>query len=127
MEGEFPAPDDWTVIIALRGERELLPVPERFAMGTEQFQAAVNAVEQGDLLLALTLNGRAVATALADGPGRRLANDMMVWGGRAAGISGSGPAIICFIPSNNPTTTRRIKTTLEQRGIESMETRVWSG
>ena len=77
------------VIIAMRGERELLPVPERFALVTEQFQAAVSAIEQGDILLALTLNGRAVATALADGPGRRLGNDMMVWGGRAAGITGS--------------------------------------
>ena len=127
LEGEFPNPDDWTVIMALRGERELLPVPERFAMVTEQFQAAVNAVEQGDLLLALTLNGRAVATALADGPGRRLANDMMVWGGRAAGISGSGPAIICFVPAINPTSTHRIMKTLEQRGFKSIETTVWSG
>ncbi|PXF21877.1 MAG: hypothetical protein CXX71_04165 [Methanobacteriota archaeon] len=115
------------MIIALRGDRELLPVPERFALASEQFQAAVNAIEQGDLLLAMTLNGRAVATALADGPGRRLANDMMVWGARAAGISGSGPAIVSFIPSINPTTVRRIEVTFEQRGIEFIETRVWSG
>jgi len=127
LEGEFPVPDEWVVIIALRGDRELLPVPERFALGSEQFQAAVNAIEQGDLLLAMTLNGRAVATALADGPGRRLANDMMVWGARAAGISGSGPAIVSFIPSINPTTVRRIEVTFEQRGIEFIETRVWSG
>lgn len=126
LEGEFPQAEDWVVIIAMRGERELLPVPERFALVTEQFQAAVSAIEQGDILLALTLNGRAVATALADGPGRRLGNDMMVWGGRAAGITGSGPAIISFIHSINPTTVTRIKTTLEQRGIEYIETRVWS-
>ncbi len=126
LEGEFTEAEDWVVIIAMRGDRELLPVPERFALVTEQFQAAVNAIEQGDILLALTLNGRAVATALADGPGRRLGNDMMVWGGRAAGITGSGPAIICFIHSINPTTVTRIKTTLEQRGVEYIETRVWS-
>ena len=126
LEGEFTEAEDWVVIIAMRGDRELLPVPERFALVTEQFQGAVNAIEQGDILLALTLNGRAVATALADGPGRRLGNDMMVWGGRAAGITGSGPAIICFIHSINPTTVTRIKTTLEQRGVEYIETRVWS-
>jgi homoserine kinase len=52
---------------------------------------------------------------------------MMVWGGRAAGISGSGPAIICFVPAINPTSTHRIMKTLEQRGFKSIETTVWSG
>ena len=127
MEGSFLNPEDWVVLIVLRGERELFPDPGRFANTGPQFQKAITAIEQENLLVALTENGRAVANALGDSAGRRLANDLMVWGARAAGITGSGSAVAAFLPSHNDSTKRRIESLIEQRGFKMIETVVWSG
>jgi shikimate kinase len=110
----------------LRGPRELLPDPGRFANTGPQFQKAITAIEQESLLVALTENGRAVANALGDSAGRRVANDLMVWGARAAGITGSGSAVVAFLPSHNDSTKRRIQSFVEQRGFTMIETVVWS-
>lgn len=126
LEGDFPEPEEWKVLIFLRGERELIPSPERFAQMAPQFEKGIVAMEQGALLVALTENGRAVANALGDAQGRRMANDVLVWGARGAGVSGSGPAIVALIPSNNESTVRRIEQLAEQRGYETIVTDVWA-
>ncbi len=126
MEGDFPEPDDWKVLLVLRGERELLPDAQRFAQVAPQFERAIVAMEQGALLVALTENGRATSNALGDGKGRRLANDLLVWGARAAGISGSGPAIAALVPSYNESVLRRIEQLAEQRGHETIVTDLWT-
>lgn len=125
MQGQFPDPESWIVLIVLRGPRELLPDPGRFANTGPQFQKAITAIEQESLLVALTENGRAVANALGDSAGRRVANDLMVWGARAAGITGSGSAVVAFLPSHNDSTKRRIQSFVEQRGFTMIETSVW--
>lgn len=125
LEGEFVDPDDWKVLIIPRGERELLPEPERFSQMAAQFEKAIGAMEQGSLLVALTENGRATANALGDAKGRRLANDLLVWGARGAGITGSGPAIAAVIPVHSEITLRRIVQLTEQRGHKTIVTDFW--
>ena len=125
LEGEFVDPDDWKVLIIPRGERELLPDPERFSQMAAQFEKAIGAMEQGSLLVALTENGRATANALGDAKGRRLANDLLVWGARGAGITGSGPAIAAVIPVHSEITLRRIVQLTEQRGHKTIVTDFW--
>ncbi len=126
MEGDFPKPEDWKVLIVLRGERELLPDAQRFAQVAPQFEKAIVAMEQGAFTVALTENGRATSNALGDGKGRRLANDLLVWGARSAGISGSGPAIAALVPSFNESVLRRIEQLAEQRGHETIVTDLWT-
>ncbi|MDP6741965.1 MAG: hypothetical protein QF807_04945 [Candidatus Thalassarchaeaceae archaeon] len=126
MEGEFPSPDDWKVLIVMRGNRELLPDAQRFAQVAPQFEKAIVAMEQGALGVALTENGRATSNALGDGRGRRLANDLLVWGARSAGISGSGPAIAALVPSFNESVLRRIEQLAEQRGHDTIVTDLWT-
>lgn len=125
MEGELPDPEEWRVLIISRGERELMPDAERFARAAPQFAKATTAMEQGALLVALTENGRAVANALGDAPGRRIANDLLVWGARAAGISGSGPGIAAVVSASNEMTLRRIQQLAEARGLAVTVTDFW--
>jgi shikimate kinase len=125
LEGEFQDPEDWKVLIIPRGERELLPDPEKFAEMAPQFEKAILAMEQGALLVALTENGRAASNALGDGKARRLANDLLVWGARAAGVTGSGPAIVALVPMHSEVTLRRIVQLAEQRGHTTIVTDVW--
>ena len=125
MEGDLPNPDEWSILIILRGERDLLPDGPRFAQASPQFSKAIAAMEQGALLVALTENGRAVSTALGDGPGRRVASDLLVWGARAAGISGSGPAIVAVVSNSNEITLRRIRQLAEARGLEVIQADFW--
>ena len=126
LQDIFPKPEEWKVLIVPRGDRELLPDPQRFAQMSPQFEKAISAIEQGGVLVSLTENGRATANALGDGQGRRLANDLLVWGARAAGITGSGPAIAAFVPAYNESTLRRIIQLCEQRGHETLVTDIWS-
>tara|TARA_B110000014_G_scaffold161229_1_gene113603 strand:+ start:1983 stop:2837 length:855 start_codon:yes stop_codon:yes gene_type:complete len=125
LEGVFVEPEDWKILIIPRGERELLPNPDRFSQMAPQFEKAIAAMEQGSILVALTENGRASANALGDAQGRRLANDLLVWGARAAGISGSGPAIAAVIPVHSEVTLRRIVQLAEQRGYTTVVTDIW--
>ena len=104
-----PESSDWTVLIISR-DKEKQPVTlEDFQPFFNDFQQALSAIQEGDLLNSITWNGRAVSGVLQDGEGRRMANDAFVNGARAAGISGSGPAVIIIIPSITPQTTKRIK------------------
>jgi shikimate kinase len=48
-----------------------------------------------------------------------------VWGARAAGITGSGPAIAAVIPVQSEVTLRRILQLAEQRGYKTIVTDVW--
>lgn len=125
LEGIFVEPEDWKILIIPRDERELLPNPDRFSQMAPQFEKAIAAMEQGSLLVALTENGRASANALGDAQGRRLANDLLVWGARGAGISGSGPAIAAVIPVHSELTLRRIVQLAEQRGYKTVVTDIW--
>ena len=109
IQGRGPESSDWTVLIISR-DKEKQPVTlEDFQPFFNDFQQALSAIQEGDLLNSITWNGRAVSGVLEDGEGRRMANDAFVNGARAAGISGSGPAVIIIIPSITPQTTKRIK------------------
>ena len=109
LESPGPPSDDWAVILVCRGDREKRPELEDFTLHQQAFVQALNALQEGNDLVALTWNGRGVIGALNDPVGRRLTNDAFVNGGRAAGISGSGPAIVIFASSVSRPTIERIK------------------
>ena len=98
MEGEGLNPDDWRVLILVGPEREQHPPVEAFTPHASHFQHALSALQEGRPLVALTQNGRGVVAATQDHQGRQLANHAFVNGGRAAGITGSGPAIVIVVP-----------------------------
>ena len=76
-------------------------------------------------MVALTWNGRGVIGALNDPIGRRLSNDAFVNGARAAGISGSGPAIAIFIAAISKQSIQRIlKWYSKYDDVELIETKV---
>ena len=57
--------------------------------------------------------------------GRRISNDAFVNGARAAGITGSGPAIVVVVPSISKPTIDRLKNWYETRyeGLKILETK----
>ncbi len=124
LEGEWPGPEEWAVFVVERGERTAQINPESFARSQMNFQKALGAIQQGALDNALTENGRGVAFATADQAGRKICNDLLVWGARCAGISGSGPAIVFMIPSVNEAAIDRILDTLGSRGLSVFETAI---
>ncbi len=125
LQGEMEG--DWTVLVIDRGPRELQPDPERFQMAAPQFQNAISSIEQGDLINTIINNGRAVSTALGDQAGRKLCNDLGILGCRGSSIGGSGPVILSLIPTEQESTIRRVKQTLEPRGMVVTETGIWKG
>jgi shikimate kinase len=125
LESEGPSSDDWTVILVCRGDREKRPELEDFTSHQQAFAQALNALQEGKELVALTWNGRGVVGALNDPIGRRLTNDAFVNGGRAAGISGSGPAIVIFASAVSRPTIERIKKWYSKYdSMEVIETKV---
>ncbi len=125
LESSGPNSDDWRVFIVSRGEREQRPDPESFAYHQQAFAQALTALQEGNDLVALTWNGRGVIGALNDPRGRRLTNDAFVNGARAAGVSGSGSAIVIFAPAvSKPTCDRIIKWYDRFEDIEIIETSV---
>ena len=108
MEASGPVSEDWRVFIVLRGEREQRPELDSFSFHRQAFSQAVSALQEGQELVALTWNGRGVIGAVNDGRGRILTNDAFVNGARAAGISGSGSAIVIFAPSISEPICNRI-------------------
>ena len=84
----------------------------------QQFIQALNAIQDGNELVALTLNGRGVIGATKDHKARILANDALVNGARAAGVSGSGTAIVIVIPIQLEGVIKRIKSWYEQKHPE---------
>ncbi len=125
MQGEMEG--DWTVLVIDRGPREIQPNPERFQLAGGEFQKAISTIEQGDIMNTIINNGRAVSSALGDQVGRKLCNDLGILGCRASAIGGSGPAIVTIIPTEQESTIRRVKQTLEPRGWIITETGIWKG
>ncbi len=124
LEGEWPGAEEWAVFVVERGERTAQIDPQNFARSQMNFQKALGAIQQGALDNAMTENGRGVAFATADQAGRKICNDLLVWGARCAGISGSGPAIVFMIPSVNEKAIDRILDTLGSRGLSVFETAI---
>ena len=114
MSGPGPNPDDWIVLIAARDERKSRPELENFAPLFQEFEKALIALQQGEILNCLTINGRAVCSVTNDLQGRRIANDAFINGARASGVSGSGPAVVIIIPSLVRSSAERIKSALSR-------------
>ena len=109
LESPGPNSEDWNVLLVCRGDRERRPEIEDFSFHQQAFVQALNALQEGNDLVALTWNGRGVVGAVNDPVGRKLTNDAFVNGARAAGISGSGPAIAIFSPAVNDQALIRLK------------------
>ncbi len=125
LESPGPPAEDWEVILVCRGDRDNRPTLEDFTFHQQAFAQALNALQEGNDLVALTWNGRGVVGALNDQTGRKLANDAFVNGARAAGISGSGPAIAIFVPAISKQSIQRIlKWYSKFDGVELIETKV---
>lgn len=124
LEGEVPGGGDWDVAIVLRGERQHRPNLEQFVPHATAFQHALTALQEGNLLMALTWNGRGVAAALGDVDGRKLANDAFMNTARAAGITGSGPAVAILVPKIQVQAMKRIERWITSRykGSELLKT-----
>ena len=84
------------------------PALEDFTFHQQAFSQALTALQEGKDLVALTWNGRGVVGALNDPEGRRMSNDAFVNGARAAGMSGSGPAIAIFVPAISKPSIERL-------------------
>lgn len=123
-EGPGPNADDFAVLINPRAERPTRPVPDDFTFHQQAFVQALDAIQAGNELVALTWNGRAMAGVLNDTEGRRLANDGFVNGARAAGISGSGPAVVYVVPTvTKPSIDRILKQhNAKNKDIEMIQT-----
>ncbi len=109
LEGDGPGRDEWKVLVVSRGPREARPSLEDFLPHQQHFIQALNAIQEGNELVALTLNGRGVIGATKDNRARILTNDALVNGARAAGPSGSGTAIVIVIPIQLEGVLNRIK------------------
>ena len=118
LEGEGPAKEDWTVLLISRGPRETRPALEDFLPHQQHFVQALNAIQDGNELVALTLNGRGVIGATKDHKARILANDALVNGARAAGLSGSGTALVIVIPIQLEGVIQRLKMWYENKHPE---------
>ena len=125
LESPGPPSDDWNVIIVCRGDREKRPELDDFRYHQQAFSQALNALQEGNDLVALTWNGRGVIGALNDPTGRKMTNDAFVNGARAAGISGSGSAIVIFVPAISYQSIERIKKWYNKfDDVELIETKV---
>ena len=109
IEGDGPPQDEWMVLLVSRGPRESRPALEDFLPHQQQFVQALNAIQDGNELVALTLNGRGVIGATKDHKARIMANDALVNGARAAGLSGSGTALVIVIPIQLEGVIQRLK------------------
>ena len=118
LEGNGPASEDWMVLLVSRGPRETRPALEDFLPHQQHFVQALNAIQDGNELVALTLNGRGVIGATKDHKARILANDALVNGARAAGLSGSGTALVIVIPVQLEGVIQRLKMWYENKHPE---------
>ena len=113
------------MLLVCRGDRDNRPQVEDFSFHQQAFVQALNALQEGNDLVALTWNGRGVVGALNDPTGRKLTNDAFVNGARAAGITGSGPAIAIFAPAVNTQSIERLKKWYSRLGdVELIETKI---
>ena len=114
MEGPGLNPDDWVVLIAARDSRKNRPKLEDFAPMFSEFEKALIALQQGEILNCLTINGRAMCSITNDLLGRKISNDAFINGARSSGMSGSGPAIVIIVPSLLQSSAERIKSALRR-------------
>jgi shikimate kinase len=125
LESQGPRSEDWSVILLLRGPRDERPVLEDFTYYQQAFSQALTALQEGKDLVALTWNGRGVIGALNDNTAKRLANDAVMNGARAAGITGSGPALAIFAPAISKSTIDRLHNWYKKfDDVEVMETTI---
>ena len=124
LESSGPNSDDWYVLVICRGDRTQKPEIEDFVPHQNAFQKALGALQEGRELVALTWNGRAMLGVLGDVHGRKITNDSLLNGARAAGISGSGSALVVVAPKVSKPTCERLKQFFETRvkGVNVVET-----
>ena len=124
LENQGLSEDDWTVLLVLREPRTEQPNLEDFAPHLNAFQQAFEAIQAGNALVAMTWNGRGMAAVLRDIEGRKMTNDSFMNSARAAGISGSGPALVIVVPKQQQPTVERIKSwyTTRHKNVEIIET-----
>ena len=118
FEGEID--EDVVVLVVLRGSREKAVNADSFSENQHLFERALASLTNGAVLDALSSNGMAVASSTDDFEALRTCNLAIASGALAAGLSGSGPAIaiVCY-----PTDVHNVKNSMEQNGLEVMETR----
>ena len=118
FEGEID--EDVVVLVVLRGSREKAVNTDSFSENQHLFERALASLTNGSVLDALSSNGMAVASSTDDFEALRTCNLAIASGALAAGLSGSGPAIaiVCY-----PTDVHNVKNSMEQNGLEVMETR----
>ena len=109
LKSPGPNPEDWTVLLLIREQRENIPDLEMFPSQQNAFSQALQALQDGQWSVAITWNGRAMVGVTQDLAGRKIANDAFVNGARAAGITGSGPAITVIVPSVSTQSVERLK------------------
>lgn len=102
-------PDEWIILLLLRGPRKTRPKIEDFQASQQPFEQALNALQTNNPWVSLTWNGRGVAAATRDVEGRKMANDAFVNGARASGLTGSGSAIVVIIPKANEVMKNRLE------------------
>jgi len=96
LEGEMD--EGLEILIGLRGQRSLIVDHDEFRKQEHIFQRALASLTKGSTLDAISTNGIAVSAATGDFEAMRLCNLGIASGSIAAGVSGSGPAIVfvCF-------------------------------
>jgi len=113
FEGDGPDTDHWTVMIVCRGERDKRPELEDFIPHSTAFQNSLEALQEMNELVALTWNGRGIVAVMNDVQGKKITNDAILNGARAAGMSGSGNAIIVVAPKVSKPTCERLRKLFE--------------
>jgi len=113
FEGDGPNMEHWLVMIVCRGEREKRPELEDFIPHQNSFQNSLEALQEMNELVALTWNGRGIVAVMNDVQGRKITNDAMLNGARAAGMSGSGNAIIVVAPKVSVPSCDRLRKLFE--------------
>lgn len=108
FEGNGPKADDWLVMIVCREERKKRPQLEDFVPHTGAYQNSLEALQEMNELVALTWNGRGTVAVMNDVQGRKITNDAILNGARAAGMSGSGNAIVVVAPKVSKPTCERL-------------------
>ena len=92
LEGDID--EGLTVLIALRGSRLVEVQSDSFSNQRKIFERAMASLSSGSVLSAMSANGMAVAAATGDDEALRICNSVIARGAIAAGVSGSGPAIV---------------------------------
>lgn len=112
--------DDVSVLIILRGRREVEIDANSFSQNSHLFERSLASLTSGSVLDALSSNGMAVASSTDDFEALRTCNLAIASGALAAGLSGSGPAIavVCYTVD-----AENVRNRIEENGLQVIETR----